>query len=224
MRIAIGSDQAGFAFKEQLKLFLIECGHVIEDLGPESEESIDDAAIVRGLAHGVAARQYDRGIVLGASGHRETIIANRTPRVRCTLCWNLSSARWARQHDNANLLALGCRFLDFEQVRALVECWLETAFQRKGHKRELRNIDHEFQQPVHPNNKAPLPHRTAFVEDAGYVCDACGHEYHFPLDVSAGCRQQVIEECPVCCHENVIDVDVNEDGTVRVSGDPDRTH
>ncbi len=224
MQIAIGSDHIGFDYKEQLKLFLIESGHVVDDFGPDSASPVDDARLVRAIAESIASKKFDRGIILGASGHRETIIANRVSRVRCTLCWDLRSAQWAREHDDANVLALGCRFLEFDDARSLVECWLETSFQRKRNARRVRGIDRMTGEPLPRTTQGPLPRRAVFIDEARYVCDCCGQEFRFPLDVSDGLHQQVVEECPVCCHENLLNVNIDSSGRVRIGGDPDITH
>ena len=101
MRIAIGSDHAGFRYKERIKKILARWGHDVTDFGTDSEESVDYPKFIRPVALAVALGEYDRGIVLGGSGNGEAIVANRVPGVRCTLCWNVESARYARLHNDA---------------------------------------------------------------------------------------------------------------------------
>lgn len=220
MRIAIASDHAGYDYKERLKLLLIELGHVVEDFGTDSGEPVDYPLVIRPAAEAVAAGEFDRGIVLGGSGNGEAIVANRVPGVRCTLCWSEDSARYARQHNDANVLSLGQRLLSYDEAVAIVECWLETPFEGGRHKRRIRQIDRHHRHPAGeavPHHNGPLPHRTSFEEEASYVCDACRQEFQFPVDITDGARQQFVEECPVCCHENVIQIEVDDEGTVSIN-------
>src|SRR5687768_4066133 len=100
MKIVIGSDHAGYAYKEQIKLHLAAAGHEVVDCGTHSEEAVDYPIFIRPVAEAVAAGDAERGIVLGGSGNGEAIVANRVPGVRCGLCWSLDSARLARQHND----------------------------------------------------------------------------------------------------------------------------
>ena len=109
MRVAIGSDHAGFRYKERLRALLASWGHEVKDFGTHSEESVDYPVYVRPVAEAVARGEYERGIVLGGSGNGEAIVANRVRGVRCTVCWNVESARYARLHNDANVLSLGER-------------------------------------------------------------------------------------------------------------------
>ena len=93
MKIAIGSDHAGFEYKGKLLALLAYLGHEAMDYGAYSEESTDYPEWIRPVAEAVARGEVDRGIVLGGSGNGEAIVANRVPGVRCTLCWNAESAR-----------------------------------------------------------------------------------------------------------------------------------
>jgi ribose 5-phosphate isomerase B len=220
MRIAIGSDHLRFNFKERLKASLAASGHEIEDLGPDSASGASDVTVIRAVAEAVASQFVDLGIVLGASGHRETIIANRTPRVRCTLCWDVPSALSARHHAGANLLAVGCHDLDFDQALEITECWLETPSPRTQHARIGRRASTTLGRRRHDR----LPHRVSLIDEASFICESCGQEFQFPIDLTGGSPQQVVEECPICCHENSFSVHIDEEGTVRINGDPDQMH
>ncbi|MCA9259732.1 MAG: ribose 5-phosphate isomerase B [Planctomycetales bacterium] len=220
MQIAIGSDHAGFEYKERLKLFLIECGHVVDDFGAESADPIDYPLVIRPLAQAVAAGDYDRGIILGGSGNGEAIVANRVAGIRCTVCWNLKSARLAREHNDANVLSLGQRMLDFEQARSIVETWLETPFAEGRHKRRIQLIDQPIATEVEAAMPlAPLPHRTELVDEAEFICDSCRQDFRIPIDLSAGSSQELVEECPVCSYENTVFVRVDDEGLVTLRGD-----
>src|SRR4249919_3219244 len=109
MNLAIGSDHAGFEYKERIKSLLTELGHRATDLGTHSTEPVDYPLFIRPVAEAVARGEFERGIVLGGSGNGEAIVANRVPGVRCTLCWNTESARLGRAHNNSNVLSLGER-------------------------------------------------------------------------------------------------------------------
>lgn len=141
MRIAIGSDHAGYRYKERLKRALEELGHELTDLGTDSGEPIDYPLVVRPLAEAVAAGRFDRGIVLGGSGNGEAIVANRVPGVRCTLCWSVESARLARLHNDANILSLGERLIPAAELLPIVTAWLATPFEGGRHARRLALID-----------------------------------------------------------------------------------
>lgn len=141
MRIAIGSDHAGFAYKEALKEHLGAKGHIVEDFGTYSDESSDYPLTIRPVAEAVASGRAERGIVLGGSGNGEAIVANRVPGVRCTLCWNEDSARLARQHNDSNVLSLGQRMMSLELAKKIVNLWLEEPFEGGRHARRIGLID-----------------------------------------------------------------------------------
>jgi ribose 5-phosphate isomerase B len=141
MKIAIGSDHAGYRYKERLKQALSDEGHSVTDFGTDSEQPVDYPLVIRPVAEAVAAGRYDRGIVLGGSGNGEAIVANRVRGVRCTLCWNVESARLARQHNDANVLSLGERLIAPTDLLAIVRTWLATPFEGGRHERRLALID-----------------------------------------------------------------------------------
>src|SRR5882724_11841282 len=109
MKIAIGSDHAGFDYKEQLKTLLQNLGHEVRDFGTHSNAPVDYPVFIRPVAEAVARGECERGIVLGGSGNGEAITANRVKGVRCALCWNLETARLGRAHNDANVLSIGQR-------------------------------------------------------------------------------------------------------------------
>ena len=141
MKIAIGSDHAGFRYKERIKEFLLEQGHVVNDFGTFSEEPVDYPLFIRPVAEAVARGEYERGIVLGGSGNGEAMMANRIKTVRCALCWNEELARLARQHNDANVLSLGQRVIPEETALEVVRVWLETAFEGGRHVRRIELLD-----------------------------------------------------------------------------------
>ena len=109
MRIAIGSDHAGFLLKEHLKEVLKDGGHEVIDLGTDSEEPVDYPPICAGVGKEVAAGRAERGIVLGGSGQGEQISANKVRGVRAALCNDLYTAEYSRRHNDANVLSIGAR-------------------------------------------------------------------------------------------------------------------
>jgi ribose 5-phosphate isomerase B len=141
MRIAIGSDHAGFRFKTIITNHLARSGHTVDDFGTSSLDPVDYPLFIRPVAEAVSRGIADRGIVLGGSGNGEAIVANRVRGVRCTLCWNEESARLGRAHNDANVLALGERMLTEAQALAIVDVWLTTAFEGGRHLRRLDMID-----------------------------------------------------------------------------------
>jgi ribose 5-phosphate isomerase B len=141
MKIAIGADHAGFRFKTAIVVYLTRQGHQVQDFGTTSESPVDYPDFVHPAAAAVADGRCERGIVLGGSGNGEAITANRHPGVRCVLCWNEESARLGRQHNDANMLALGSRMMSEAEALRLVEIWLTTAFEGGRHVARIGKID-----------------------------------------------------------------------------------
>ena len=141
MRIAIGSDHAGFEYKERIRQSLSQLGYELTDFGTHSAAPVDYPLIIRPVAEAVGAGQFDRGIILGGSGNGEAIVANRVPGVRCTLCWNIESARLGRQHNDANILSLGQRLIAEAELLPIVTTWLTTEFEGGRHALRIAEID-----------------------------------------------------------------------------------
>src|SRR5215475_8197372 len=121
MRIGIGSDHAGFKYKEKIKQLLRELDHDVVDFGTDSEAPVDYPLFIRPVALAVANREVERGVVLGGSGNGEAMAANRVKGARCALCWNTETARLARQHNDANMISLGQRLLPEETALEIVQ-------------------------------------------------------------------------------------------------------
>jgi ribose 5-phosphate isomerase B len=141
MKIAIGSDHAGFHYKEKIKELLIQLGHECHDFGTSSDKPVDYPVYIRPVAEAVAKGDFDRGIVLGGSGNGEAIVANKIKGIRCTLCWNVETARFAREHNNANVLSLGARMISEKEALEIVKVWLNTPFEGGRHLRRIKQID-----------------------------------------------------------------------------------
>ena len=141
MKIALGTDHAGFDYKEAIKRQLVSQGHEVLDYGCHSTESCDYPQFIRPVAQAVARGECERGIVLGGSGNGEAIVANRERGVRCGLCWNLDTARLCREHNDANVLSMGCRQISLELALEIVNVWLTTPFEGGRHARRIAQID-----------------------------------------------------------------------------------
>jgi ribose 5-phosphate isomerase B len=140
VRIAIGSDHAGFPLKEELKQVLKEQGHEVADLGTDSEEPVDYPLYCVKVARAVTEGRAERGIVLGGSGQGEQMVANKVHGVRAALGNDLYTARLSRQHNDANVLALGARIVAPTLAREILELWLATPFEGGRHVERLEEI------------------------------------------------------------------------------------
>jgi ribose 5-phosphate isomerase B len=141
MKIAIGSDHAGFIYKEAIRERLTQAGREVKDFGTHSDDPCDYPVFVRPVAQAVARGEFDRGIVLGGSGNGEAIVANRLRGIRCAVAWDLRSARYSRQHNDANILSLGQRMMALEEALEIVDLWLATPFEGGRHAQRIAMID-----------------------------------------------------------------------------------
>ena len=141
MKIAIASDHAGFSYKTRIYESLLDAGHDVQDFGTHSEEPVDYPLFIRPAAEAVARGDFELGIVLGGSGNGEAITANKVRGIRCALCWSHDTARWARAHNNANMLALGQRTIPIDLALEIVKIWMETPFEGGRHLRRINQIE-----------------------------------------------------------------------------------
>jgi ribose 5-phosphate isomerase B len=141
MKIALGTDHAGFRYKEKVKALLISLGHEVKDCGTFSEDPVDYPLFIRPAAEAVARGECERGIVFGGSGNGEAMVANKVHGVRCALCWNEEVARLSRQHNDANVLSLGERVIPEDMAMKVVRIWLETAFEGGRHERRIAQLN-----------------------------------------------------------------------------------
>ena len=140
MKVAIGSDHAGYELKEHLKPLLAELGHEVADMGTDSTESVDYPPICAGVAREVVEGRADRGIVLGGSGQGEQLAANKVKGARASLCNDLYTARFARLHNDANVLSIGARVVGTGLAEEIVKTWFETEFEGGRHARRVAQI------------------------------------------------------------------------------------
>lgn len=131
--LAIASDHAGYALKERIKAHLAAQNITVADLGTTSEDSVDYPDFGKKLADSIASGASDRGILVCGSGIGISIAANRNPAVRCALCHNAQTATLARQHNDANVIALGARIIDEATAFAAIDAFLATEFEAGRH-------------------------------------------------------------------------------------------
>ncbi|MFA7233698.1 MAG: ribose-5-phosphate isomerase [Terrimicrobiaceae bacterium] len=141
MKISIGSDHAGFEYKERFIAHLKAAGHEVADHGTHSAESADYPLFIIPAAEAVARGEAERGVVLGGSGNGEAIAANKVKGIRCALCWNDETAELSRRHNNSNVLSIGQRMVSIEIALQILDIWLKTPFGGGRHARRVRELD-----------------------------------------------------------------------------------
>ncbi len=139
-RIIIGSDHGGFALKEDIKVFLEKKGLKVKDVGPYSAERCDYPEFAYAAAKEVSTGKFRRGILICKTGIGNSIVANKLPRVRAALCYNIKAAVLSRQHNDSNMLVLGSLFVDKKLARRIVNAWLLEPFLGGRHKRRINQI------------------------------------------------------------------------------------
>jgi ribose 5-phosphate isomerase B len=139
-KIAIGGDHAGFEYKAKLIEKLNSLGYAVKDFGPSSDASVDYPDYVHPLSLAIESGEYELGIVICGSGNGVAITANKHQGIRAALCWNEELAALARQHNNANVLALPARFISYELAEKLAETFLATDFEGGRHQGRVSKI------------------------------------------------------------------------------------
>ena len=139
--IALGTDHAGFRLKEKIKKYLQNNGYQVNDFGAFDDNSSDYPDFCRPAAESVASGQSDLGIVFGGSGNGEAIVANKVKGIRCGLCWNVESARLAKEHNNANMISLGARMVSDNKAIEIVRTWLDSKFEGGRHILRIDKIE-----------------------------------------------------------------------------------
>ena len=141
MKISIGSDHAGFEYKEAIIAHLKKAGHEVVDYGTYSSESTDYPLFIIPAAEAVVRKETERAIVVGGSGNGEAIAANKVKGIRCALCWSHETAEFGRRHNNANALSIGQRMIPLELALEIVDIWLATPFDGGRHARRVAELD-----------------------------------------------------------------------------------
>ena len=141
MKIAVAADHGGYKLKEKVKEHLLERGIEVEDLGTHSEESVDDPIYGKLCGEAVASGQADLGVVVCGTGIGISIAANKVHGIRCGLCTSVEMAHLTKQHNNANILALGGRTTGEELAMEIVDEWLDTQYEGGRHQRRVEMLD-----------------------------------------------------------------------------------
>ena len=141
MKIAVASDHGGFKLKEEVKAHLMERGLEVLDLGTHNEDSVDYPAYGKACGEAVVSGQADVGIVVCGTGIGISIAANKVKGVRCGLCTSVEMATLTKQHNNANVLALGGRTTETGLAMQIVDAWLDTEFEGGRHQRRVDMLD-----------------------------------------------------------------------------------
>ena len=140
MKIAIASDHAGYPEKELLKPVLEELGIQYEDLGTISTDSVDYPDYARKVGEEVAQGKVEQGLLVCGSGTGMAIAANKVPGVRAAVAWSEDIARLAREHNDANVLALGARVIPFDELTRIVRAWFAAKFDGGRHTKRVNKI------------------------------------------------------------------------------------
>lgn len=141
MKIALGTDHAGYRLKEKVKQLLESLGHEVKDFGTFSEEPVDYPKWIRPAAEAAVSGDCDRAIVFGGSGNGEAMAANKVHGARCALCWNEEVAALSRRHNDANVLSLGERVIPEETALNVVRVWLTTQFEGGRHLARIEQLN-----------------------------------------------------------------------------------
>ncbi len=140
MRIAIGGDHAGVILKAEVARLLLELGHEVRDVGTNTVEPVDYPDFCIPVAELVSRGEVDRGIIFGGTGNGEAISANKVLGIRCAVCHDVTTARLARSHNDANIVSLGARIVGLEVAKEIVRTWLTTPFEGGRHVPRLEKI------------------------------------------------------------------------------------
>ena len=141
MKVALGSDHAGYRYKEEIKKHLVEKGYQVHDFGTDSAEAVDYPDFIRPAAEAVAMGECDNGIVFGGSGNGEAITANKVKGIRCALCWSEQTAHLAKEHNDANVIAIGERTISIDMALKIVDIWMNASFEGGRHEIRINKIE-----------------------------------------------------------------------------------
>lgn len=141
--ISIASDHAGFEYKSKIIKHLESVGHQVRDHGTDSNESVDYPDFIKPAAEHVSQGLSNLGIVLGGSGNGEAIAANKISGIRCAVCWNIESAKLAKEHNNANMISIGQRMVPLKTAIDIVDTWLNSEFKGGRHIVRIEKIENQ---------------------------------------------------------------------------------
>ena len=140
MKIAIGGDHAGYEYKKNVVKVLTERGLEVKDFGPYSDDSVDYPDYIHPMADGLESNEFDFGIAICGSGNGVCMTANKHAGVRAALVWNKELAALGRQHNNANVICIPARFVDYDLAQGMIDTFLETEFEGGRHQRRVDKI------------------------------------------------------------------------------------
>ena len=140
-QIALGADHGGFEMKEQVKLTLSDLGHDFQDYGTHSAEAVDYPDYAHLVARAVSRGNCNLGIIIDGAGIGSCMVANKVPGVRAAMCYDEATARNSREHNGANVLALGGKMISMELMRKIISAWLSSELTEDRHKRRVAKID-----------------------------------------------------------------------------------
>jgi ribose 5-phosphate isomerase B len=138
--ISIGCDHAGFEYKEKLKQWLLKQGYNVTDCGTDSAESTDYPDFAHAVATSVEKLETELGILICGSANGVSITANKHQKIRAAICWNEELASLAREHNNANIVCLPARFVDYELAQKIADRFLQSKFEGGRHERRVNKI------------------------------------------------------------------------------------
>tara|TARA_B000000437_G_scaffold32674_1_gene21765 strand:+ start:85 stop:555 length:471 start_codon:yes stop_codon:yes gene_type:complete len=139
-KISISSDHAGYKLKEYLKGYLLKKKIKVKDFGPKSQNSVDYPDFAKKVARDVSSKKSNIGILVCGSGTGMAMSANKFKKIRAAVCYNKASTRLSRQHNNANIMALGARLTKKSEVKNLVNIFLSTKFEGGRHLRRVKKV------------------------------------------------------------------------------------
>ncbi|SMG21769.1 ribose 5-phosphate isomerase B [Marivirga sericea] len=140
MKLAIGGDHAGFEYKKQLVEFLKKEGHEVKDFGPDTDASVDYPDHVHPLSEAVEKGEYELGILICGSANGVAMTANKHQGIRAGIAWEDELAALTRQHNNANIICIPARFIDYDKTQSIVNTFLNTEFEGGRHGRRVDKI------------------------------------------------------------------------------------
>lgn len=138
--IAIGGDHAGFEYKQKLKAVLLDNGYQVTDFGPNTSDSVDYPDYIHPLCNSIEAGELSRGVIICGSGNGVAVTANKHQGIRAAICWNEDLAKLSRQHNDANLISIPARFVDFDLTVKMVLLFLKTEFEGGRHAQRVNKI------------------------------------------------------------------------------------
>ncbi|ADR22595.1 ribose 5-phosphate isomerase B [Marivirga tractuosa] len=140
MKLAIGGDHAGFEYKKQLVEFLKKEGHEVKDFGPDTDASVDYPDHVHPLSEAVEKGEFELGILICGSANGVAMTANKHQGIRAGIAWEDELAALTRQHNNANVICIPARFIDYDKTLSIVKTFLATEFEGGRHERRVDKI------------------------------------------------------------------------------------